>query len=144
MEYCIQTLEAFIKDIAKESHMGSIRSEILNGVGTAQPVSLNEDFSVEQPSPTVMDIEPSRSPDPLELDNEQQASSRVSQTLSDNETMTHMLPPAFPEDELIDWEALIAVLKDITSGLIYIHSQKFVHRDLKPRNGTTLAPSFLI
>jgi serine/threonine protein kinase len=69
----------------------------------------------------------------------------TTQTFLNNETpppAPHL--PTFPEDEQIDWEALISVLKDITSGLVYIHQHGFVHRDLKPRNGSTPLISFLI
>ena len=148
MEYCIQTLEDFIKDIAKESQVGLKQRNdpaILNGVATTQPLALSDDSSVVQSSPTAADNTPNLSADPVELDNELHFSATMStQTLPDNEYTSHVpSPPTFPEDELIDWEALIRVLKDIASGLIYIHSQKFVHRDLKPRNGIILI-SFLM
>lgn len=42
-----------------------------------------------------------------------------------------------PADE-IDWEPVMDILDDMTSGLIYIHGKNIVHRDLKPRNGTSL------
>jgi serine/threonine protein kinase len=37
--------------------------------------------------------------------------------------------------EPYSWDALLDVLDDISKGLKYIHGKKFVHRDLKPRNG---------
>jgi len=30
------------------------------------------------------------------------------------------------------------IFQDITCGLIYIHGERFVHRDLKPQNGNRL------
>lgn len=47
------------------------------------------------------------------------------------------------EDE-IDWKAVIEILDDITSGLIYVHSKRFVHRDLKPTNGKTIQEQLVI
>lgn len=148
MEYCIQTLEDFIKDIAKESQVGLKQRDdfaILNSVARTQPPALNENFSVVQSTLTPVDNTPNLSADPMELDNELPLPATMSTyTLPNNEYTPHVpSTPTFPEDDLIDWEALIRVLKDITSGLIYIHSHKFVHRDLKPRNGTILI-SFLM
>jgi len=148
MEYCIQTLEDFIKDIAKESQVGLKQRDdfaILNSVARTQPPALNENFSVVQSTLTPADNTPNLSADPMELDNELPLPATMSTyTLPNNEYTPHVpSTPTFPEDDLIDWEALIRVLKDITSGLIYIHSHKFVHRDLKPRNGTILI-SFLM
>jgi len=150
MEYCIQTLEDFIRDIAKESQVAVNQQNdlaVLDGVETAGPVALRQDdMSVTQPTPMMGDNNtPNQPADQMELDSEQPFSAMVpAQTWLDNSnTPDASSLPTFPEDELIDWEALVAVLKDITSGLIYIHSRKFVHRDLKPRNGTTLI-SFLI
>lgn len=34
--------------------------------------------------------------------------------------------------------AIRNIMKDITKGVAFIHSQEEVHRDLKPRNGNTL------
>jgi serine/threonine protein kinase len=38
-------------------------------------------------------------------------------------------------DLTVDWEAVLNIIQDIVSGLIYIHDQNTVHRDLKSRNG---------
>jgi hypothetical protein len=147
MEHCIQTLEDFIRDLAEESQVGLKQHHdlaILNGVTRTRPLTLTEGFLVVQSAPTAAGSTPNLS-GPMELDNELDVSATIStQTLLDNEcTPDKLSPPMFPEDELIDWKALIKVLNDITSGLIYIHGQKYVHRDLKPRNGTIFI-SFLI
>jgi hypothetical protein len=42
-------------------------------------------------------------------------------------------PP--PADNELNWEPVMEILDDMTSGLIYIHGKNIVHRDLKPRNG---------
>jgi serine/threonine protein kinase len=36
----------------------------------------------------------------------------------------------------IDWNPILDIFIDITKGLRYIHTKGFVHRDLKPKNGT--------
>ena len=38
-------------------------------------------------------------------------------------------------DKDLNWKSIITTLEDIISGLIHLHSQDTVHRDLKPRNG---------
>jgi serine/threonine protein kinase len=43
-------------------------------------------------------------------------------------------PDALPAEEF-NWESVLDILDDITSGLLYIHSKNVVHRDLKPKNG---------
>jgi hypothetical protein len=35
----------------------------------------------------------------------------------------------------LDWETVLKIIGDIVSGLIYIHAEGVVHRDLKPPNG---------
>lgn len=35
----------------------------------------------------------------------------------------------------INWELIGDILQDISSGLIYLHHNRIVHRNLKPRNG---------
>jgi Protein tyrosine and serine/threonine kinase len=139
MEYCIQTLEDFIRDIAKESQGGAKRRNdlaILNAGAMAEMDILDRHSPVEKQIATMEDNTPNHLPYPIEISNEQ-AFSAISPTLDDSTITPQLLSePTFPEDDLIDWEALITVMTDITSGLIYIHSQKFVHRDLKPRNGT--------
>jgi serine/threonine protein kinase len=45
-------------------------------------------------------------------------------------------PPHLPTD--INWDAIGAIIDDIVSGLIYMHDNGVVHRDLKPRNGIIL------
>ena len=37
-----------------------------------------------------------------------------------------------------DWESVVNIIEDINRGLIYLHQNKTVHRDLKPKNGTEL------
>jgi serine/threonine protein kinase len=141
MEYCTETLEEFIRDISKDSRVGRKGQNdiaLLNGVETVTPVA-NDGHDVSLAKPTTTSGERL-----MDLDGEQYSSGKLpQQVLADNRDTRIPSPPTFPEDELIDWEALITIFKDITSGLIYIHSKKFVHRDLKPRNGTTFI-SFLI
>ena len=35
----------------------------------------------------------------------------------------------------IEWDPILRIFEDISSGLAFIHSKRFVHRDLKPTNG---------
>ena len=144
MEYCIQTLEDFIKEIANKSQ-GLQHSEMeqlndLVNLERTEPMNLamfNDDVSMVQTSPMETEGVPTPA-DSIELDNEQNLSPMLPTQLLSNSEDSRALSSLekFPEDELIDWRALITVLKDITSGLIYIHGKKFVHRDLKPRNGS--------
>ena len=144
MEYCIQTLDDFIKDIANKSQ-GVQHSEMeqLNNLANSERTEamnlamLNENVSTVETTPLETEGVPT-SADSIELDNEQNLSPILPTQPSPNSEDSRVVSSSenFPEDELIDWGPLITVLKDITSGLIYIHSQKFVHRDLKPRNGS--------
>ena len=43
---------------------------------------------------------------------------------------TSKSPPEF------DWESVVAIIEDINRGLVYIHKNHVVHRDLRPKNGT--------
>lgn len=45
-----------------------------------------------------------------------------------------VMTEATPEVEF-NLEPILTIVEDIASALVYIHSQKVVHRDLKPRNG---------
>lgn len=37
-----------------------------------------------------------------------------------------------------DWQSVIDVIQDINRGLMYLHQNRVVHRDVKPKNGTSL------
>ena len=141
MEYCTQTLEDFIKEIAKESQVPQdSEMEPLNNLANPETLEamnlamLHGNVSMVQTSPLGVQGPPTstNSTELAKLSTMPPANpsskSKDSSGLSSSER--------FPEAEPIDWGALITVLKDITSGLIYIHSERFVHRDLKPRNGS--------
>ena len=34
-----------------------------------------------------------------------------------------------------EWQAVVAIVEDISQGLVYLHEKHVVHRDLKPKNG---------
>jgi len=40
-----------------------------------------------------------------------------------------------------DWESVVGIMNDINRGLIYLHENNTVHRDLKPKNGNIRALS---
>lgn len=40
----------------------------------------------------------------------------------------------YPNDNAKRWNRIGGIMRDILSGLAFIHSRKEVHRDLKPRN----------
>ena len=141
MEYGIQTLEDFIKEIVNKSQdLRHSEMEQLNNLMNperTEAMNLAMLISVVQTSPMKTEGVPSAA-DSIELDNEQNLAPILLIQASSNSEDFRALSSSekVPEDELIDWEALITVLKDIASGLIYIHSHKFVHWDLKPRNGS--------
>ena len=38
------------------------------------------------------------------------------------------------DEKLLKWHDLVRIMKDIVKGLIFIHSNNEIHRDLKPNN----------
>jgi len=83
MEYCIQTLEDFIRDIEKESQVGAKRQNdlgILNDPETVGPVIPNDDAVSAAAMREVSTTD--RSADPMQVDDEQHFSETISpQTL---------------------------------------------------------------
>jgi serine/threonine protein kinase len=37
---------------------------------------------------------------------------------------------------------ILSIINDITDGLVFMHSRRVIHRDLKPPNGTLLLKTF--
>jgi serine/threonine protein kinase len=41
------------------------------------------------------------------------------------------------DEKLLKWHDLVQIMKDIVKGLNFIHSNREIHRDLKPRNSSS-------
>jgi serine/threonine protein kinase len=108
MEYCTETLEQRISDMA-------------SGVGT----------SLVRPNPSESPqtmVSPVIDKDPPHSTIIQRRDSAPNEPV-DEEQM-------FFDSMFFDWELVMKILQDVTSGLAYLHSKGIVHRDVKPSNGS--------
>jgi serine/threonine protein kinase len=67
--------------------------------------------------------------------------------IDDSCTETISQKPCYPKVDVhpnMRLREIWSIMEDVTNGLTYIHDQKEIHRDLKPRNSNTSANSALL
>jgi serine/threonine protein kinase len=137
MELCDFTLEDRIREIG----VGPIHEDVAAILDEDVAAILDEDVAVTPLNPMEFgsgqkserrQLNTPQNPVQAPTENEVEVESSSGSAESPDFT-----PDTLPLEELGNWEPVLDILDDITSGLLYIHSKDVVHRDLKPKNGSS-------